>query len=643
MGTPTAAAAAPAPGRSALIVFVDAGEQELASCGLSTGLMSASQGSYSRNQLLLDIGQGARIASSAYTTPEPPELALLSGAGQTGAIENWAAARARARAAPQELTPGLLASSIPRGAAYAGWVLQPKGGRGVGPVTSAAAAAGTGGTVAAVSIGSVATLVARVESLRRTHALVVADLASNTSQLCDLVARRAPDELLLAVQHVEAGPGGQLLWIGAAGLPRTGPGPLRKALTSQTTQERGLVSSVDLAPTVLDWLGLPIPSEMRGRALEADGSLDGADLRAFAARLRVVGPRRLSALGFLLCGWAALLIATVAFTRARETRARAVRIGAVGVMWAPVAVLLPAALAPSAGVEYALIAVVCLALGALTDVLLPWPRALIAPAVAAPVLIVLDSFAHTQLLVRSVLGPDPILGARFYGVGNELKSGLAVLVLCAVAAALYPSARHSRRRALASVLVAGFALALIEGSARVGAGVGGVILVCAGTAVTAVLLSPDASVRRRALLALLAPVAGLVVLAGLDLATAHGSGHFTGSVLHARSAGDVRDIIVRRYKAAWGELHNHAMPIATVVALAASAFAIRARERLLAPVAGDQLWLAAVSGGLAAGVVGALVEDSGPVLLVVAVFTLGCVLSYLWAPAAPRRSSAGST
>jgi len=29
-------------------------------------------------------------------------------------------------------------------------------------------------------------------------------------------------------------------------------------------------------------------------------------------------------------------------------------------------------------------------------------------------------------------------------------------------------------------------------------------------------------------------------------------------------------------------------------------------------------------------VVGALVEDSGPVLLVVAVFALGCVLSYLW-------------
>jgi hypothetical protein len=191
------------------------------------------------------------------------------------------------------------------------------------------------------------------------------------------------------------------------------------------------------------------------------------------------------------------------------------------------------------------------------------------------------------------------------------------------------------------MLAAGVALALIEGAARIGAGVGGVILVCAGTAVAAALLVPGAPTRRRALLALLAPVVGLVVLAAVDLATAHGSGHFTGSVLHARSAGDVRDVLERRYKAAWGELHNHAMPVATALALLCAVFAVRRRDRLLAPVGGDPVWLAALGGGLAAGVVGALVEDSGPVLFVVAVFALGLVLSYLWGrpPVASRAAS----
>ena len=165
--------------------------------------------------------------------------------------------------------------------------------------------------------------------------------------------------------------------------------------------------------------------------------------------------------------------------------------------------------------------------------------------------IVADALAHTQLLMRSLLGPNPILGARFYGIGNELKSGLAVLVLAAVAAALYPTGardwRRERRRA-SSRSRRRVVLAVVEGSARIGAGVGGVILVSAGFAVAAVMLLHGAVTRRRALIVLVSPVAGLVALAALDLATAHGAGHFTGSILHARSAGDLRDVIVRRYR-----------------------------------------------------------------------------------------------
>jgi hypothetical protein len=151
------------------------------------------------------------------------------------------------------------------------------------------------------------------------------------------------------------------------------------------------------------------------------------------------------------------------------------------------------------------------------------------------------------------------------------------------------------------------------------------------------MLLPGALTRRRALVVLVSPVVGLVALAGLDLITAHGTGHFTGSVLDARSAGDVRDIIVRRYGAAWDELHNHTMPIATAVALGYAVAGIRLRARLLAPVAGDAVWLAALAGGLAAGVVGSLVEDSGPELLVVAVLALGCIVSYLSGLPRPRR------
>jgi len=602
-------------------VFVRAGERGLSAAGLSVGILSATQGSYYPTQMLLDITQGARVASSAYANATPPALALRT-RGTEGHISGWQQARARAADAPQELTPGLLAGQLQGGAGYAG--------TSAAAALDSVAAATRSGLVASVSLGPAATLPTRIASLLARRPLVVADLPAGTAgaaMLDRLTAARRRGELVIAVQRLPEAAQGELLWAGAAGLA----GGSGRELTSQTTQQRGLIASVDIAPTVLEWLGARVPDEVRGRRIETDGVLHGASLRALMARLRVIGGRRLSAFGFLLCGWLILLLGCAPWPAAR---ARAVRAGALGVLWAPVAVMIPAALAPAPAVEYVTIAVSSLALGAFTDALLPWPRAMIAPAIAAPVAIAADALAHTQLLMRSLLGPNPALGARFYGVGNELKSGLAVLVLAAVAGALYRSERG--RRGVAAFVAAGVVLAVIEGSARIGAGVGGVILVCAGTGVAAVMMAPGAMTRRRALIAIVSPVVGLVLLAAIDLATAHGSGHFTGSVLHARSAGDVRDILVRRYKAAWGELHNHAMPAATVLALAAAAAAVRSRARLLAPVGGDAAWLAAIAGGLTAGIVGALVEDSGPVLLVVAVFALGCVLSYLSSP--PRQT-----
>ncbi len=618
--------------RSVLVVFAPVGGLQLARVsGASVAVMSASQGTYSQTQLLLDIGQGARIASSAYASSRVPTLTLIaSGAGADA--EGWQAARRRAEAAPQLLRPGLLASEIPGGAGYAGLS---------GASTDGVLAAGRDGHVAAASFGPAATLLARIAALQRRVRLLIADLPAGAEGRAELLAlgrRRAANELLLVVQRVEHGAAGELLWTAAAGLAGGGG----QQLSSQSTKQRGLIAAYDLTPTILEYLGVrPIPADVRGNPLVNDGALDAASLERLMARLRVIGARRLPALAWLLAAWALLTVLASPWPR---RRAWALRVGALGVLWAPVAVLVPAALEPGAAVEYATIALLCLALGGLSDALVRWPRALLVPAVAAIVAISVDALAGTQLLMRSLLGPNPILGARFYGIGNDLKSALAVLVLAAVAAALYPATRG--RRAALTMAGTGAVLAVIEGSARIGAGVGGVILVSFAFALATVMLLPGALTRRRALIVLLSPVVGLVALAALDLAAAHGSGHFTGSVLDARSAGELRDLIVRRYDGAWDELKNHAMPVATVIALAATALCIRRRARVLAPVAGDPAWLAAFAGALAAGVVGALVEDSGPVLLVVAVFALGCVLAYLWGKprAAPgaARSSAGS-
>ena len=631
----------------------DAIESELASLpSLSTGLMSATQGNYITAQLLLDTTQGARVSYSAYTPPLPPALSLVPlrdrpanspSRAQAGAeITPWPQVLRRAHRAPQLLEPGLLAAHIPGGGAYAGITGQNH--------EDGVAAADRSGRIAAVSLGAAATLPARIAVLGAHASFVVADLPAGRegyAQLRLLSAHRHANELLLVVQRAPDERGYELLWAAVGGL---GGG---HTLTSATTNQRGLLAAIDLAPTILRHLALPIPAAVRGQPLHTDGVFDGPHLRALKARLRVVYSRRLPALACLLAAWAALLLLSCvplsagshaphgphgplaqAPSLARpiaaipHRQATAMRVGALALLWTPVAQLLPAALEPSRPVEYGILVLACFLLGALTDRLLPWPRAPLAPALAAVVALSVDALAHTQLLLRSLLGPNPIFGARFYGIGNELKSALAVLVFVAVASCLHPSARG--RRAAAAMALAGLALAAVEGSARIGAGVGGVILVSAGAALATALLLPGRLTRRRALIVLLTPLAALVALAALDLATAHGSGHFTGSILHARSAGDLRDILVRRYSAAYEELKHGAMPAATALALFAAILAVRRRQGLLAPVAQDPAWLAALAGGLTAGIVGALTEDSGPVLLVVAVFTLACVLGYLW-------------
>ena len=632
----------PAIGRSsALLLFLPAAtSRQLASVpALSTGILSAAQSSYSTAQLLLDITQGSRVSTSAYDPARPPALSLRPRGGGA-VVEQWPAVLKRAHGAPQILEPGLLASQIPGGGGYAGIAERSDAGQAGGTDGQGTAIAGSDvdgvaaadrhGSVAALSLGSPATLSARIARLSTRRSLVVADLppgAGGISDLRALTAARPAGALEIVVQHAPNLPGNELLWVAVAGL---GGG---HTLTSQTTNQRGLIASVDLAPTILRHLGLPVPDAMRGKAIKVDGAFDGTHLRSFKARLRVIYGRRMGALACLFAAWALLMLAAL-LSRRRAARAWAARVGGLALLWTPVAVLVPAAFAPGRGVEYGVIVLICFALAALTDRLFEWPRAPLAPAIVAVVAITVDALAGTQLLVRSLLGPNPELGVRFYGIGNELKSGLAVLVFAAVAAALYPAVRS--RRAATTMALTGIVLAVIEGSARIGAGVGGVILVSAGTAVATVLLLPDsggsagALTRRRLLIVLISPIVGLLVLAAIDLTTAHGTGHFTGSVLDARSAGDIRDIIVRRYTAAWDELKHGWMPFATALALILSALGVRHHRRLLAPVAGDPAWLAALAGGLAAGIIGALSEDSGPVLLVVAAGTLGCVLSYLW-------------
>jgi hypothetical protein len=590
---------------------------------LALGLLSATQSGYSPQQALLDMTSGTRTSRGTYNPDEPPDMSLLpippsapDGAA-SGLIVNWLAAVARAESAPADIVPGLLAGSIPGGAGYAGIRGQTN--------QEAVLAATRAGVVAAVSLGPGETVAARANALLARNRLVVALLPpgyEGDRQLDQLIAARRPGELLVAMEDPPPFNGPQLLWTGIAGL-----GPADAGFTSATTHIDGVAAAIDLLPTLLRHLDEPVPDPVRGQPIHIAGARDADALRALDDRLSEIGSRRIPALETFLLTWLGFVL-LAGILRDRVGVRFAMRIGGLALMWLPAVLLLSAALAPSEQAELFLIAGGSFALALATDRLLPWPRGPVVPCGVALLAYAIDLANHSHLVIRSLLGPSPRSGSRFYGLGNELEIALTIVLLVGLAALL--RTRGRTRANAAAFALGGIALAVVVGSGRLGADVGGIFTIAGGAAVATLMLLPGGITKRALALAILTPLAGLAALAVLDLATS-GDGHFTRTVLHG-NASDQLNTFQRRYELAWSIISHGFAPLLTLLCALAVGYALVHRERVYATIRGDAVWRAALGGGLAASIAGSLFNDSGPLLLFIGIVALTFVTAYLRNP-----------
>jgi hypothetical protein len=581
---------------------------------LALGMVSATQSRYSPQQMVLDISAGSRTSAAVYDPVRAPELELVPGGDGSGFIFGWSKALKRADTALAEIKPGLLAGSIPGGAAYTGIRGRQH--------PEAVPAADRSGNIRRVALVRSTELAAKVQALLRRHRFVVAGLptaAKGDAVLDRLLRDRRPQDLLIVVQTPPRARVPQLLPIAAAGLQSNG------ALTSSTTRLEGVVAGIDIPATVWSRLSLKEPEDVKGQEMRAEGTRDEAALTTLEARLRVVSGRRNPTLGALGLTWLALTLTLGLIADRRGIRA-AMRIGALAIFWVPAMLLLTGALAPSRLMEIAIIVVGCFGLGAVTDRLVRWPRGPLIPAAVAVVAYSVDLVFGSPLIVRSLLGVNPRSGSRFYGLGNELEATLTVMLLLALGTLLWGRGRS--RAGAAAFAAVGLVFCVFVGAGQLGADVGGVITVGAGIAAATLFMLPGTPSRRTLIIAALVPVAALFGLAALDLVTG-GNGHFTRTVLQADSAGSLLDVVQRRYTIAFNVLAKGAMPLLTLIALLAAAYGLRYRERIYAPLRGSPSWTAALAGGLTASVVGTLFNDSGPILLAFGVFVLACATSYI--------------
>lgn len=580
------------------------------------GFVAASQGAYSPEQVLLDLGAGSRVEASLYDGDLPAGI-HLAGAQITG----WSKIVARADTPPADIVPGNLGQAVAdsrRGVAYVG--IRGSGNR------QAIVATDRAGRVQRVSFGDSASVGRRAVAAWRQASLLVVKVptrANGRSAVSAVLAARRPADLVFVFQDPNRVPR-RLLAAGAAGLG--GGDDLRSA----STRTDGLVVTTDFAPTFLERLGLPIPKAVSGEPIVASGSRSAKDLVAFRKRLGAVGPRRWS----IVVGGLVLAVILVALATRRLRRIG--RCALLAALWLPSVLLVTGAIAPSALVELGIIGAASAALALLTDRFLPGPRGIALAAAVTIAAHVADLMLGSTLIVRSLLGPNPLLGARFYGIGNELEITLAVATLLGLGAAFSGA---STRTAAWGIGAGGILVAFSLSWGRLGADVGAALTLGFGVAAAVVYAAGRGSWRTRAAIVLGAPALAVGLLAALDLATG-GNAHFTRSVLRAGGLDELAQVAQRRFELSYSSLGRGAIGPLVVLAAFGAAIAIRYRRQLLSKLDELPALRAGFYGAAVAVVGGALTNDSGPVIFLIGMTYLGLAVGYVAAMPKPVRSLA---
>ena len=585
-------------------------ERFAAARGLTAfGFVSAIQGPYNPIDVLVDLSAGTRTDINLYHG-DPPAGIRLQGAGAAGRIAAWSRVVARAGSAPADVNPGTLAQAVRTGGGTVTYV-----GIGKGANREAIVAADRGGHVERISLGSGATVSRRALRLWRPRGLLVVRLparASGQAALQAILDARRPQDLVMVLQDPNVTVR-RLLAAGAAGLEGG------TTLRSDSTRTDGLVLTTDFAPTVLKRLGFPVPKHIGGEPIVASGNLSVGDLVGFRKRLNEIGPRRWNIVaGGLAAGLVLLVLASGGRLR---TAGRAALPAA---LWMPSVLLVTGAIDPKAPVELAIIAVASATLGLATDRLLAWPRSIVLPAAVTVGAHLLDLALGSSLIERSLLGPNPLHGARFYGIGNELEITLAVTTLLGLGAALIGADARNATRGFA---IGGAFVTFLLSWGRLGADVGAALTLGLGVAAAAVYAAGRGSWRSRTAIVLGAPALAVGGLAALDLATG-GNAHFTRSVLRAGGLDQLAQVAQRRFELSYTSLGRGLIGPLVVVAVVGVLVGIRFRRRLMAALSDLPTMRAGFYGALVATIGGALTNDSGPIIFLIGTAYLALAVGY---------------
>ncbi|MCW2510883.1 MAG: Conserved rane protein of unknown function [Modestobacter sp.] len=505
-------------------------------------------------------------------------------------------------------------------------------------------------------------------------------------------AGRLPGDTLLLLQGISEVNGGRpQLHVGLAAGPGMPPGWLSSASTGRAP----FAQLIDVAPTILRALDLPIPDSMNGQPFSVGGQrpaledalaqLDRTNTRAVvhyrntgtAFWLFVVLDAAVVVAGVLaLGGWDHGWLPGRKGPEDRDSRVRSwlrrrrpgrwapavLRVAALAVAALPVSTYLanvvpwersgapgPALAGSVLGVDLLITAVAVLG---------PWRRRRLGPGVVVLVVTLVtlaaDVLTGSHLELDGLLGYDAIVAGRFTGYGNltfGLLSVSALLLTAAAGAALVRrSSAPSRRSWLLPVLAAGVACVVLIGAPPLGRDFGGVLAAVPGFGVLAMLLARIRVTVTRLVAVLGAAVVVVGVVAVLDWLRPAAQRSHLGRFVAQLLDGQAWTVVSRKAQANVSILLGSSLAWTLLVALVAAGWLLRPggllRSRAGRPAgrlpAEDVRVLRAALIAIALSLtVGALVNDSGVALPATAATLLVPLL--VWLVASAPAEPAGAT
>jgi len=303
-------------------------------------------------------------------------------------------------------------------------------------------------------------------------------------------------------------------------------------LTSATTRCKGLISNIDVGPTIIRYAGLEVPPGILGQPANASSS---ADPIGHLKRMELVATRnyalQIPILGVV--GAIALLVVTLSELSIRSKRSRRIHRRILSQL------LLSLVCQPSAfllidgtgsdGIVWYILRLVAAVIGlmglstGLNRVLFGSSRvreygSVGIALIATTVLLAVDLTLGTPLLRWSILSCDHVTGIRYYGIGNEYMGVMIGSTLIGPILLLSGIDRGMNQKRITTWLLVWFAMvSFVIGYPGLGAKVGGSITAISTFGVALIAASHARLDKRRIIMIIIGIVAALGVYAVLDL------------------------------------------------------------------------------------------------------------------------------